>query len=188
MSDYMLWSFSCQSPSKRSGMSTYQNTTGKCPVNSQRASRHVDDVSNMRQTLNWKNRNILGWKRGAIHEGETDEGINLERRDLKALKANAFVHAVNKNTDFRSRIYCICLLLPPAWYTQALPLAWMFWTFSRCCECVWQWQSPDGFFICERQTPENGICVFCGHKTVSYCCLCCRRPFTALLSIPAHHL
>ena len=59
-------------------MSGCENTAGKCPENSLRASGYVDDVYNTWQ--NWKNSNITGWKRGAIHVVDVDEAINFERQ------------------------------------------------------------------------------------------------------------
>ena len=34
---------------------------------------------------NWKNTNILEWKRGAIHEQDADEDVNLEKQALRVL-------------------------------------------------------------------------------------------------------
>ena len=71
----------------------------------------------MRRTQNWKNINISGRGRGAIHvENKTGERL-------------------------------VSWLWPPVRSPQALPLNWMFQKCSRCWEHIWPRQSAAAFFI-----------------------------------------
>ena len=59
--------------------------SGKCVSEHNAVSWCVNKAFNTRWTQNWRNTNILGWKRGAVHEEDTDEDVNLEtQRDLRA--------------------------------------------------------------------------------------------------------
>ena len=68
-----------------------------------------------------------------------------------------FIVLLTRTRDFCSRIYWSC----PASsrLSQAPPLNQMSQTVSCCCENVWLTQCLDVFYICERQSQENGYKV-----------------------------